>query len=94
MKTMHKHRLVADNEIHKIKLSPEGIVREVEYIQQERAIYMWVEVPAGSVIESNLVERSFRVFLTGDGIPDHATYLGTALDVLAPEAYHVYELTE
>ncbi len=94
MKTIHKHRLAADNEVQLIKLSPEGIVREVEFVQQERAIYMWVEVPAGSVIESNLVERSFRVFRTGDGIPDHAEYVGTTLDVFTPEAYHVYELTE
>jgi len=94
MKTIHKHRLTVESEVQKLKFSPEGIVREVEYIQQERKIHVWVEVPADSVIESNVVERNFRVFRTGDGVPDHAAYMGTALDVLAPEAYHVYELTE
>lgn len=94
MKTIHKHRLDINDDIQTVKLSPEGVVREVAYIQQERALYIWVEVPAGSVIDSNPVERSFKVFRTGDGVPDHGVYLATALDVMAPEAFHVYELTE
>jgi len=94
MKTMHKHRLEISSEAQQLKLSAEGVVREVAYIQQERALYLWAEVPAGSVIDANQVERSFKVFSTGDGIPDHAVYIGTAHDVMAPEAFHVYELTE
>ncbi|HLR17731.1 MAG TPA: hypothetical protein VK099_07650 [Alcanivoracaceae bacterium] len=94
MKTIHKHRLETSSEAQQLKLSAEGVVREVAYIQQERALYLWVEVPAGSVIDANQVERSFKVFLTGDGIPEHAIYLGTALDPMAPEAFHVYELAE
>ena len=36
--------------------------------------------------------RTFHVFLTGDGIPDNAKYLGSTIDQYLPEAYHVYEM--
>ena len=94
MKTIHKHRLQTGSDVQKLKLSAEGVVREVAYSQQERLLYVWVEVPAGSLLESNQVERNFRVFMTGDGIPDHAVFAGTAIDMMRPEAYHIFELTE
>ncbi len=94
MKTMHKHRLQTGNEIQTLKMDAEGVVRQVAFSQQERLLYVWVEVPAGSVIEDDQVARRFRVFHTGDGIPDHAVFCGTAVDMLRPESYHVYELSE
>ncbi|MCH8543449.1 MAG: hypothetical protein LAT61_07760 [Alcanivorax sp.] len=94
MKTMHKHRLQTGDEIQTLKMSAEGVVREVAFNQQERLLYVWVEVPAGSVMDAEQVERRFRVFRTGDGIPDHASFSGTAVDMLRPEAYHIYELAE
>ena len=94
MKTIHKHRLQTGNEIQTLKMAAEGVVRQVAFSQQERLLYLWAEVPAGSVIEGDAVARRFRVFHTGDGIPDHAVFCGTAVDMLSPDSYHIYELSE
>ncbi|ASK33474.1 DUF7352 domain-containing protein [Alloalcanivorax mobilis] len=92
MKTIHKHRLEIGAEVQDIKLPETGKVLRVDYIQQERVVYMWVEVDADTVIDTPKEVRRFKVFATGSGIPDNARYIGTTLDNLKPEAYHVYEL--
>ncbi|MEY1661408.1 DUF7352 domain-containing protein [Isoalcanivorax beigongshangi] len=94
MKTIMKHRLSTKNDVQRIKLPEEGIVREVAFSYQERDLCLWVEVPAGSVLDNSAVERSFKVFRTGDGIPDNARYIGSALEVMRPDAFHVFELFE
>ncbi|MBM7334927.1 MAG: hypothetical protein ABGX87_13920 [Alcanivorax sp.] len=94
MKTIHKHRLEIGTEVQEIRLPEEGEVLRVDYIQQERLIYMWVEVDADTVIDTPKEVRRFKVFTTGSGIPDNAVYLGTTLDALKPEAFHVYELVD
>ena len=40
MKTIHKHRLEIGTEVQEIRLPEEGEVLRVDYIQQERVIYM------------------------------------------------------
>ena len=55
---------------------------------------MWVEVDADTVIDTPKETRRFKVFATGSGIPDNARYIGTTLDTLKPEAYHVFELKD
>lgn len=94
MKTIHKHRLEIGTEVQEIRLPEEGEVLRVDYIQQERLLYMWVEVDADTVIDTPKEVRRFKVFTTGSGIPDNAVYLGTTLDALKPEAFHVYELVD
>ena len=49
---------------------------------------------ADTVIDTPKEVRRFKVFTTGSGIPDNAVYLGTTLDALKPEAFHVYELID
>ena len=94
MKTIHKHRLELSNEVQEVKLPEDAIVRRVDYTLQDRAVMMWVEVDADSVIDSRKVARRFKVFHTGDGIPDNTTYVASTINHLKPEAYHVYELTD
>lgn len=94
MKTIHKHRLELLTEVQEIRLPEEGRVLRVDYVQQERVFYMWVEVDADTVIDTPSEVRRFKVFSTGSGIPDNAYYIGTTLDQLKPEAYHVYELVD
>ena len=94
MKTIHKHRLEISTEVQELRLPEEGEVLRVDYVQQERLIYMWVEVDADTVIDTPKEIRRFKVFTTGSGIPENAVYLGTTLDPLKPEAYHVYELID
>lgn len=92
MKTIHKHRLEIGSEVQEIKLPEVGEVLRVDFIQQERAIYMWVEVDADTVIDTPKEVRRFKVFSTGSGIPDNGRYIGTTVDNFKPEAHHVYEL--
>ena len=94
MKTIHKHRLELLTEVQEIRLPEAGKVLRVDYVQQERLVYMWVEVDADTVIDTPREVRRFKVFSTGTGIPDNAHYIGTTLDQLKPEAYHVYELVD
>ena len=92
MKTIHKHRLKVSNDVQEIRLPEEGKVLRVDYILQDAAICMWVEVDADTVIDPPKEVRSFKVFNTGSGIPDNASYLGTTIDHMKAQAYHVYEL--
>lgn len=94
MKTINKHRLKVATEVQEIRLPENGAVLRVNYIPQEAAIYMWVEVDADTVIDTPKEVRRFKVFTTGSGIPDNARYIGTTVDQLKPEAYHVYELKD
>ncbi|MAR91415.1 MAG: hypothetical protein SV765_08760 [Pseudomonadota bacterium] len=90
MRTIHKFEVAISKEIQTIDLPENANIIHVEYLMPKRTIYMWVEVPADMTAPKS--PRQFRVFLTGDGIPDNAHYLGSTIDQYLPEAYHVYEL--
>lgn len=95
MKTIHKHRLDISTEVQELRLPKDGKVLRVDYIPQEKRIFMWVEVDANTVIEDTPKEvRRFKVFATGSGIPKNARYIGTSIDNLKPEVFHVYELLD
>ena len=91
MKIIHKHKLSCQGELVTLRLPADCVLRTVEYLSQEKEVFLWVEVPAR--INPDLEERSFRIFKTGDGIPEAHQYIGTAIDQYIPEAYHVYEKT-
>ena len=55
---------------------------------------MWVEVDADTVIDTPKEVRTFKVFTTGSGIPNNASYIGTTIDNMKGEAHHVYELRD
>lgn len=90
MRTIHKFEVPISKEVQNIDLPESANIIHVEYLMPRRTIYMWAEVPADMTVSK--VSRQFRVFATGDGIPDNASYLGTTIDQYLPEAYHVYEL--
>ena len=92
MKTIHKHRLKVVNEVQELRLPEEGNILRVDYIPQEAVIFMWVEVDADTVIDTPKEVRTFKVFSTGSGIPDNACYIGTTINNMKPDAYHVCEL--
>lgn len=94
MRTIHKHRLDLISEVQELRLPADAVVRSVDYTLQDRAVMVWVEVDADTVIDEKTGARRFKVFHTGDGIPDHAVYVGSTLNHLKPEAYHVYELND
>lgn len=92
MRTIHKYQVEISKEPQVIEIPQPANIIHVEYLMPKRAIYMWVEVPADMTAPKE--PRTFHVFLTGDGIPDNASYLGSTIDQYLPEAYHVYELLD
>ena len=92
MRTIHKFQLEISKQPQVIELPDPSTIINVEYLMAKRAIFMWVEVPADLTAEKT--PRTFHVFLTGDGIPVNASYLGSTIDQYLPEAYHVYELKD
>lgn len=90
MKIIHKHKIKQDGEVTVLQLPVNSRALSVDYLVNSKALFMWVEIPA----ELNALkeDRSFRVFKTGDGIPEANRYVGTAIDQYVGEAYHVYEV--
>ncbi len=90
MKTIHKHAIQISHMATALELSEGSVIRRVEYVTHEKGIFLWIEVPIR--VTQNKQIRKFKIFSTGDGIPNTHHYVGTAVDTLTPEAYHVYEV--
>lgn len=88
MKTILKYCLDTCGKDNSLRL-PEGFrVVRTEYIPAAKGVYMWVEVPLKAGTPEFPVD--FRVIPSGQPIGDGYQYVGTALDTLDPEAYHVF----
>lgn len=92
MRTIHKFELALSKDTQVCDMPEDVSFLHIEYLLHRRAIFMWAEVPAD--MTARKVPRRFRVFSTGDGIPDSARFIGTTIDQYLPESYHVYELLE
>ncbi len=92
MRTIHKFEIALNKEIQSIDMLEPPTYLHVEYMLHKRSIFLWAEVPADLTVRKQI--RRFRIFSTGDGIPDSARYIGTCVDLHLPESYHVYELLE
>ncbi len=92
MRTIHKFEVPVTKETQVIDLPENSTIVHIEYLMSKKAVYMWAEVPADMTVPKT--PRNFRAFLTGDGIPDSARYLGSTIDQYLPEVYHVYELVD
>lgn len=92
MRTIHKFEIRPGKEAQTLDLPQDLRFLHVEYLTAQRAIFMWVEVPAD--ITQKGAPRRFRVFSSGDGIPDSAVHVGSCVDQYLPESYHVYELCD
>ena len=92
MRTIHKFEIQINKEIQVIDIPDDRSYLHVEYLMHKRSISLWAEVPADMTTKKT--PKHFRVFSTGDGIPDSAEYVGTCVDQYLPESYHVYELRE
>ncbi|MES2662052.1 MAG: hypothetical protein V4629_01995 [Pseudomonadota bacterium] len=90
MKTIHKHPLPMPGETLELDLSAEARVVTMQFMSQDKSLYMWVELPTD--VQAKTQKRKFRVFKTGDGVPDVDIYRATAIDHYFPEAYHLYEI--
>lgn len=82
MRTVHKFQLYVTETVQTLKIPVGSIIR---HVGRQDFICLWVEVDS----DAAQVERSFRVFGTGQQIPDGFVYVGTAHD--DPFVWHVYE---
>jgi len=92
MRTIHKFEIAISKDVQTIELPEDIRYLHAEYLLHKRSISLWVEVPAE--INNRKEPRRFRVFSTGDGIPDSASHIGTCVDQYLPESYHLYELLD
>ena len=92
MRTIHKFQLEINAEVQTLELPENSRRLHVEYVMPRRAINLWFEVPAD--MTAARYPHKFRIFATGDGIPNHAEFVGTAVDQYLPESYHIYELKD
>ena len=89
MRTVHKFQIPVNGETCPVELPAERKLLHVDFIVPARSIFVLFEVAADIMAVKQ--PASFRVYMTGDGIPDNASYLGTAIDQYQAEAYHLYE---
>jgi len=92
MRTIHKFEIHINTEIQTLELPKGSRFLHIEYLMSKRSIFVWYEVSADMTAIKETYK--YRVFATGDGIPDHADYLCTAVDQYQPEAYHVYQILD
>ncbi|MDX1757779.1 MAG: hypothetical protein R3175_17110 [Marinobacter sp.] len=89
MKTIHKYPLKVSRELNRLSLREGFRVVRCEYLVSEKTVCLWVEEPLRVDVPEH--HYHFRVAFSGDPVPDHFEYCGTALDPFGPEAYHVFE---
>lgn len=88
MKTVHKHVIPTGPDGLELQL-PQGFrLLKAEYLLVSKQVCCWIEVPTDPRLPVSALQ--LRLFRSGDGIPAAYTYVDTAIDALAPEAWHLY----
>lgn len=90
MKTIQKHTLLTDDKIQTITLKQGFRIVRVEYLVTEKVISLWVESPLRADIPA--VQKSFVVKKTNQPVPEDYAHIHTAIDLLKPEAFHLFEV--
>jgi len=91
MKTVHKHIIPTDTSGVQLRLPQGWRLLKAEYVLVTKQVCCWVEVPTDPQRPQELLE--LRLFRSGAGIPADYHYVDTAVDALAPEAWHLYSRT-
>lgn len=90
MKTVLKYQIDEISVTH-LKLREGFNLVRFEYIQADKALFAWFEEPLRADIP--VTEIELKVIRTGQPVQNKYQYLSTALDVIGPEAYHLYQNT-
>lgn len=88
MKTVLKYQ-IEETSVTQLKLREGFKLVRFEYVQADKALFAWIEEPLKADIPATDIE--LKVIRTGEPIHDKYQYLSTALDVIGPEAYHLYQ---
>ena len=92
MKTIQKHTLLTDDQAQSITLKQGFRIVRVEYLVTEKVIAIWVESPLRADIPSVL--KQFVVKKTNQPVPQDYQHIHTAIDLLKPQAFHLFEVPE
>lgn len=90
MKTIQKLTLTTQSKPQTLSLVRGYRIVRLEYLVTEKLIYLWVEVPLKADIPSD--RKEFVVKKSYETIPSSYEHIHTAIDLLKPEAYHVFEI--
>ena len=88
MKAIHKYRLNTDGSETELNLKENHRIVHAEYVLVEKAVFIWVEEPLAAKIPTRPV--GFLVAHSGDPLSSDFDHVATAVDSLAPEAYHIF----
>jgi hypothetical protein len=89
MKVIHKYPLVDDGKAISLSLKHGFRIVHAEYVLVEKAVFIWVEEPLAAKISEQ--EVSFVVVRSGEPVNKQFQHVATAVDLLAPEAYHIFQ---
>lgn len=92
MKTVQKLTLTTDTELQTLSFKEGYRIVRIEYLVTERRICLWVEIPLRADIPES--RRTFVVKRTNEAVPADFLHVHTAVDLLKPEAFHIFELPE
>ncbi len=92
MKTVEKHTLMTDSKLQTLSLKQGHRIVRIEYLVTEKCICLWVEVPLRADIP--MTRKTYRVTRTNESILMEFKHVHTAVDLLKPEAFHIYEVMQ
>lgn len=90
MKTIQKLTLTTDEQAQTLSFKEGYRIVRIEYLVTEKRICMWVEVPLRADIGD--VRKTYVVKKTHEPVPAEFQHVYTAIDLLKPEAFHIFEL--
>ncbi|WP_286239035.1 DUF7352 domain-containing protein [Neptuniibacter halophilus] len=90
MKTIQKLTLTTDKEHQTLSFKAGYRIVRIEYLVTERRICLWVEIPLRADIPET--RKTFVVKKTNESVPSDFIHVHTAVDLLKPEAFHIFEV--
>ena len=92
MKTIQKFAINPNGDSQILTLKQGFQVARIEYSVTEKLINMWIEIPLRADIPEKT--ETFVVKKTNQAVPHDYNYIHTAVDILTPQAYHIFKLPE
>lgn len=89
MKAIHKYQLNSDGSETQLSLKEGFKIVHAEFVLVEKAVFVWVEEPLAAKIPT--IEVPLTVVRSGEPLSKDFQHVSTAVDALAPEAYHIFQ---
>lgn len=90
MKTIQKLTLTTEDSPQTLSFKENYRIVRIEYLVTEKRICLWVEVPLRADIPE--IRKTFLVKKTHEPVPSEFEHIHTAIDLLKPEAFHIFEV--